>query len=696
MTDLRTPPAAAPLDWTPTRGILVAAAVLALAVLVACAAIAPLGRALVLAAATAWFVVPGLFIARAIYGGQPGAWIAACLLGGPWGWGLSSLALLGFWVAGARGTWTLAVSPLVALALVPVARRLSGQLRVPHFTRGDVLAILLLLLVVPLVVGKPFANVGRDLPDGRAYRAYFTADFVWRMAVVAEVSKGDVPPRNQFYDGDTLRYYWLPHLLTAVQHRTAGTAASLEQVLLVNSIVLNLVFVAFLYGMARQLVSSRTAAVAGCLGGVLFTSFEGTERLWVVWQQGGNWDALRYLNIDSISRWFYGSLPVDGLHRLLLYQPHHAMGYAAGLSALLCAGQADDVRRPGLMVWLGTLLALAVLLSTFAGLMLTAMVATYVGLRLVLERHWRAIPLAALAGALPLVAAVGVALWLEYVDRSESLIVLGVNRMAATRTVPAIVLSFGPMLIGGLAGLWIAMRRRAPYVDIFGVIVGVSVLFYFFVDVIDHQNVYVGWRAGHFLFVAFGALTGYALQALLRHGGAVRYATAAIAAIVALAAAPMTLIDLYNTQDVSNRAWGPGFPWTLVLTPDEVEALTWVRRFTRPDARVQIEPNVRGAATWAYVPAFGERRMAAGLPISMVPLDKYVAASRRIQEVYTAPDAGTLHARGTAAGIDYLVVGPPERGAYPALEPMLDERPELARPVFRNGTMTIYRLAPEL
>ncbi len=69
------------------------------------------------------------------------------------------------------------------------------------------------------VVGRPFARVGADLPDGRAYRAYFTADFVWRMAVAAELSKGDVPPRNQFYLDDPLRYYWLPHLLPAIQYR---------------------------------------------------------------------------------------------------------------------------------------------------------------------------------------------------------------------------------------------------------------------------------------------------------------------------------------------------------------------------------------------------------------------------------------------------------------------------------------------
>src|SRR5207253_4590590 len=97
--------------------------------------------------------------------------------------------------------------------------------------------------------------------------------------------------------------------------------------------------------------------------------------------------------------------------------------------------------------------------------------------------------------------------------------------------------------------------------------------------------------------------------------------------ILALAAAPTTAIDFYNTQDVANRALGPGFRWTLILTPDEIEALDWITTRTPADAIVQIEPSVRDSFTWAYIPAFAERRMAAGLPIGMVPLDKYQAAS---------------------------------------------------------------------
>jgi uncharacterized membrane protein len=93
------------------------------------------------------------------------------------------------------------------------------------------------------------------------------------------------------------------------------------------------------------------------------------------------------------------------------------------------------------------------------------------------------------------------------------------------------------------------------------------------------------------------------------------------------------------------------------------------------------------------VPAFAERRMAGGIPIGMVPLDKYLAASRRVKEIYEAGDWRTAYERAKALRIDYLMVGPPERSAYPALEPMLVAQPTFFQPVFHNGSVSIFHLA---
>ena len=68
-----------------------------------------------------------------------------------------------------------------------------------------------------------------------------------------------------------------------------------------------------------------------------------------------------------------------------------------------------------------------------------------------------------------------------------------------------------------------------------------------------------------------------------------RAAAAAAAATIALLALAMPAIDLFNTQDIANRSMGPGFRWTLVLSPDEWDGLHWIRDHTEPDALVQVD-----------------------------------------------------------------------------------------------------------
>ena len=92
---------------------------------------------------------------------------------------------------------------------------------------------------------------------------------------------------------------------------------------------------------------------------------------------------------------------------------------------------------------------------------------------------------------------------------------------------------------------------------------------------------------------------------------------------------------------------------------------------------------------WAYLPAFGERRMAAGLPISMVPLSKYQEASANVRMIYDEePLAAYEHA--VRAGINYILVGPPERSVHDGVEKRFESIPELLPQVFKNGTISVY------
>ena len=83
---------------------------------------------------------------------------------------------------------------------------------------------------------------------------------------------------------------------------------------------------------------------------------------------------------------------------------------------------------------------------------------------------------------------------------------------------------------------------------------------------------------------------------------------------------------------------------------------------------MQVDAYARDADTWAYIPAFAERRMGVGLPISMVPLLKYQEGSHAVQWMYDVRSAGAAHEMAARVGIDYIVVGEPERRAHPGID----------------------------
>lgn len=632
------------------------------------------------------FVVPGIALARAIAG--PGlGWLISLAFGPLLGQALGSLALTGVWAAGGRGIWVVLAAPLLVATVIVPARRLQGRWRLPATSPGDRLALAALLLIVPVIVGLPFAHVGEITADGQFYRAYFTADYVWRRAVVAELAKGAFLPVNPYLNGDALHYYWMPHLLTAAQYRFAGAWATLDELLLIRSVCIDAFFVAFLYGMVRVFGVRPWASAAGVGFVIVSSSFEGLYAWLDFAIRGVPLHELTNLNIDAITRWYIRGIPIDGLQRLLFYQPHHAVGYVAGLLGVLAVSRRARAFDPVAMAVAGLLLGLSIAISSFAGVMFTAGAALFEAISVARQRDWRRGLAHAVASAIPLALASGLVFALHYVDASGSVVEFGVNRLATRSFWLVTALSFGPVLILAVAAVSVILRTGRQDLGEWGALAAACVVFYFLINVRDHQDVYVGWRVGHLLFMSATVLAGI----LFDHVATLANRRTAVLGVVAvgLAGLPTTVIDVYNTQDLTNNRAAPGFTWTLRLTPDDRQAFHWIRLNTRPEEVVQVDPFARDSETWAYLPAFAERRMAAGLPISMVPLKKYEDASAQMRAIFDEP-ALSSYERATRGGVNYVLVGPPERSAHPGVEARLDALPELMPLLFRNGTISIY------
>jgi hypothetical protein len=113
--------ATAPIRSVRVHAVLVFSA--AAALLISLRGILPLAPGLGLLAVLVWFAVPGVVLARRLYGAQPGGWPAALLVGPAWGYVLSSLVLLALWAASVRSAWWLVLAPIpAAIAVLPAGR----------------------------------------------------------------------------------------------------------------------------------------------------------------------------------------------------------------------------------------------------------------------------------------------------------------------------------------------------------------------------------------------------------------------------------------------------------------------------------------------------------------------------------------------------------------------------------------------
>lgn len=584
-------------------------------------------------------------------------------------WGCTAAAAWGWWVFRGRTG-----APWVPL------RSWSGR---------DTRALLLVLLAVPVIVGPPLARLGaRDSTGDRLYRAYFTADFVWHTALVAEMAKHEQPPRNPYLASQPVHYYWTYFLLPATAASQFGI--DVQQALKVNAFGVALLLVAAIFLAAWTALPEWPFAVAtGVALTMLASSAEGLAAIVDLLRRGRSFAALRDLNIDAMTAWWYGGLRIDDLPRTMWYTPQHATSCALGLMAVMVATAAGAHARPGAIVSAGAALAASVAFNPLLGAAFSAVYGATILADAVRQRALDAVFKHAVAAVL----VAGAVVWCslnQMTDGAGAALHLGFVPPGSKAPLTTFLLSFGPILVPATIGL--ARDPRVPLSRVSASLVGVAlavVLMFFVTLTVD--VFWVGFRAGNIFFVLVPALVARGFVKLW----SMQLKPVAIAIAVAVLAAglPTTIIDAYNAQDVTNAAMGPGFHWTVRLSRDQQEALDWIRRSTPPAAVVQAEPVVRGRETWSLIPSFAERRMAGGLPISLMHVPDYDERSTEVQRIYAGPDAADSHRRAKALGIDYLYVDRVERAAYPEVA-KFDAHPEYFQPVFRNTEVVVYALRP--
>jgi protoporphyrinogen oxidase len=642
-------------------------------------------------------LVPGLPVGFALFGRRQAAgWVAGGLVG-------YVMTGFGLWLAIAGGmprapAMVAAWAAMSAATWLPYALwRPAALVKLPTWRRTDTLALLLVLLIVPGLLAPTLSKVGAvDQAGNERYRAYFTADFLWHAALTAELARFDMPPKDPYAGDHTLNYYWAYFLLpgSALGTDPFGLWHSPIPILKVNRVMSGLLFIGMLAVFAWSIVPRAGAMVAAVVLSVLASSAEGSYALYDVVTTEKTLESLRHINVDALTAWVLDSLTIDGLPRSLWYTPQHAMACALGLVALTVAGGTRKGGRVTAALLAGMALGGAVGCSPFLG---GAFALIYGASVLFVKRGgWRETARAVAvhaAAAGPVLMAVGWCKWNEMFEGADAAIALGYSGPITRAPLLMPLLTLGPIMLAAVVGVWRGRSRAAASLapSLAGVGIGFTLLY--FVSMPGGDLVWVGWRAGQILLLTMTPLAalGFAWVADTKHFSWTAWAAAGALFVIGL---PTTVIDTYNAQDIWNRRMGPGFRWTFVVTPDERLAFDWIRKETPVDALVQMEPIVRGRETWTQIPTFAHRRMAAGLPISLLRKSVYTDRSGQMRTLYATDDVPLAIRLAWAYGVDYIYMDSTDRRAYGIHLDKFDNNPQYFERVFKAGDVSVYRVVP--
>lgn len=640
--------------------------------------------ALLYVAMAAAFCAIGLPLGFALFGRRHAAgWIAGALLG----YGLVALI---FWTIIQVG-WNHKAVFLIVLATASLVtwrgfQRCGPWIALPEWRRRDTAALLLVLLLVPLLQWRPFSHIGAvDESGARRYRAYFTADFLWHVALTAELTKGASPPRNPYVTRRPLHYYWAYFVPPAVIARHFPVAADIQAHLLANAFWAGLLFVSAIYLFAWCTVPRAGPVAVAVVCVVLAASAEGAYALWDLWSRGRPLAAVRDLNIDAITAWWFQTLTIDSLPRSLWYTPQHAMSCALSLVALLLPVRAGSDVRIAAALLAGTSLGLAVIFSPFLGGVFSVVYGLASLSNAVKIRSIAALLRAAMA-AIPVAAALAWCVMSGTFEGAGGAVALGLSRTAARAPFVLVALAVGPVLLVALLALFLRTWRHWPIATAsIGVASGLGLLYFVTLTL---EPIWIGWRAGQIILVTVPVLVAASFARLLDAGR--RGLAVAIAVLVLAVGLPTTVIDAFNAQDIRNTNEAAGFRWTVVVAPDTLAAAKWIRSATPADAVVQMSIGPRRRESWTLIPTFAERRMAAGRPISLMHSPEYDELSDQVDAMYRTTDAAEAAHLARRLRIDYVFVDEVERSAFAeAAIAKFDGSPYFSR-VFSSGPAAVY------
>ena len=524
-------------------------------------------------------------------------------------------------------------------------------------------------ILVSVITFWPFSRIGEKLPEGLAYRAYFSSDYLKHFSLVHAIGRGELPPANPFFSGVPLHYYWLPYATPAFISKFSG---SVPRAMFSFSFMVNFLFVCSLLVLLRQ-ICARKPIVSYFLAPAVFTaSLEGIYFFakdccfsWTRYLRLGS-----QINVDALTRVRWGLPQIDTPLRALFYTPLHLLGLCLLVLFILTFSSED--RKP----WVLSLLAALTLTASFfiGGILLIAWFLHFMitELRRLFCQQVRLCSLLQKGGAFFLFPLLTIALFeslkmSRFYWKSELL----VKWISPAHIGLLLFLNVGPLLVVGLVGLALV---KCPARSFHLILFLLSLALITFVRIRDFEND-ISLKLGLVITIQL-----FILAAHLFEKYRIRKWALCVFLIFLIMPGSLTLIlDIRNSADIHNSVF------TLYLPEEEQTMLTWIRRFTPTTAIVQTFPPAR-ELNCSIVPSFAGRNMYVGDEMhgeifNILP-EEYTERIKTLEKCLRNLPASAFELK--RLGIDYLFWGKAE-------EQYFGYRPKLRRICHLSQTI-VYSL----
>lgn len=586
---------------------------------------------------------------------------------------------------------------------------LSWNKKVPlrPWGRRDYLVLFTSLIFFLVLVVPPQLNMGRETPLGYAFYGSLASDSLRNLAIIAELSKGEIPPQNPYFSGETLHYYWLSFLAPAIIYKILGKDVSLQNLLTWHTLFAGSFFLIIFFSTLRLYTRRVFFLGFGMFLVLLAANYKGFYLWWTFPGDTRDFlDQVLHYEIEASALRIW-RVALMGLYRYLLLAPQHLFALAfflMGWTIYLAPVFSSPVRtnfkltspwvsgHAGIHMLVSFVMGALFGYSGFIGLAALLWYGGYLFISALINKETvrgNLIGFLVAVGVLfiPLLAFYG----LEKVVPGRGNLYFDINETFLANLTGIFLLNLGPGFVLGTLGipimLWMLKIRAFPNLWL------MIICFLLFTGVVIQNFWEVTTKSSLILLLNLAFFSVFFLDTLCNRFRRSGIIVSLLAVFLCLPAVLTVLLDAY----IHTRSTSPKY--TEFVSPEDMKALLWIRGNLPEQSRIVDAP--RGFSRddervyYAKIASFAHRRTILGYKLEVenqIPKEQVTSRKREVDTFFETHNLAKATEIAKRLGIQYVYVGPVEREYYPLGLSKFEDFKNLFRRIYHQDGVSLYQV----